>query len=328
MLSSRIGGEFSRLEFTGDTEPGGRARVLQAVAAAHAGLRQIQPMARARGSREVGQLDFADFTSSVSLADERVEGGNPDLRPQTDWSPRSPRTFVPPTDLAVTLARVPSLGERHGGFHACRPTRGSRGRARQHRRRAHLRSARDGARAGAGPRGATVTVDATWQRSSVTDPLTLRIARHLGIPGLRSCRGLSPGPAEIRLGTHLHEKSVTSSFLLARDRTQSQESFARWLHRAGAVARLAAEALRGSLLGQHEWRERLLFDPDRRAGIRSARRFATPSGHLVPAEHFGKFLSAPVGARFALPRRAAVSSPPPTTRGMPWVSRKSSKNSR
>lgn len=41
--------------------------------------------ARVRVYRHVSQLDFGDFASSVALADERVAGGNPDLRPQATW---------------------------------------------------------------------------------------------------------------------------------------------------------------------------------------------------------------------------------------------------
>jgi hypothetical protein len=35
--------------------------------------------------RDVGQLDFNDFVSSISLADDVVNGGNPALRPETSW---------------------------------------------------------------------------------------------------------------------------------------------------------------------------------------------------------------------------------------------------
>jgi hypothetical protein len=35
--------------------------------------------------RDVGQLDFTDFASAASLADRQLNGGNPDLRPQTSW---------------------------------------------------------------------------------------------------------------------------------------------------------------------------------------------------------------------------------------------------
>lgn len=41
--------------------------------------------ARLRIYRDVSQLDFGDFASSAALADERIAGGNPDLRPQATW---------------------------------------------------------------------------------------------------------------------------------------------------------------------------------------------------------------------------------------------------
>ena len=40
---------------------------------------------RMRFGREVGQLDFEDFASAVSLSDDLIDGGNPDLRPQDAW---------------------------------------------------------------------------------------------------------------------------------------------------------------------------------------------------------------------------------------------------
>ena len=36
--------------------------------------------------RDVGQLDFTDFVSTAQLADDIINGGNPDLRPQTEWA--------------------------------------------------------------------------------------------------------------------------------------------------------------------------------------------------------------------------------------------------
>ncbi len=40
---------------------------------------------RIRGYRDVGQLDFGDFTSNASIADAMIAGGNPGLVPQTSW---------------------------------------------------------------------------------------------------------------------------------------------------------------------------------------------------------------------------------------------------
>jgi hypothetical protein len=40
---------------------------------------------RLRAYRDVGQLDFGDFTSNAAIADAIIAGGNPGLAPQTSW---------------------------------------------------------------------------------------------------------------------------------------------------------------------------------------------------------------------------------------------------
>ncbi len=40
---------------------------------------------RIRAYRDVGQLDFGDFTSNAAIADNIIAGGNPGLAPQTSW---------------------------------------------------------------------------------------------------------------------------------------------------------------------------------------------------------------------------------------------------
>lgn len=40
---------------------------------------------RLRGYRDVGQLNFGDFVSAAAIADAMINGGNPDLSPQTSW---------------------------------------------------------------------------------------------------------------------------------------------------------------------------------------------------------------------------------------------------
>lgn len=40
---------------------------------------------RFRYYRDVGQLDFDDFVSSTSISDNLIDGGNPELEPQSDW---------------------------------------------------------------------------------------------------------------------------------------------------------------------------------------------------------------------------------------------------
>jgi outer membrane receptor protein involved in Fe transport len=41
---------------------------------------------QARIYRDVGQLDFTDFVSAAKVSDDVINGGNPDLKPQTAWA--------------------------------------------------------------------------------------------------------------------------------------------------------------------------------------------------------------------------------------------------
>jgi hypothetical protein len=83
-LDSRLAVESSRLGFSGDTR--------QSVALTY--LKPRLQLTRALGAhrlqarvfRDVGQLDFTDFVSAAEVADEVIDGGNPDLRPQTAWA--------------------------------------------------------------------------------------------------------------------------------------------------------------------------------------------------------------------------------------------------
>ncbi|HEU5135245.1 MAG TPA: TonB-dependent receptor [Steroidobacteraceae bacterium] len=83
-LDSRLAAETSRLSFTGDTE--------QSVSLTYVKPRvQLtrkfgQHQLQMRVFRDVGQLDFTDFVSTASLTDDIINGGNPDLRPQTEWA--------------------------------------------------------------------------------------------------------------------------------------------------------------------------------------------------------------------------------------------------
>jgi len=121
-------------------------------------------------------------------------------------------------------------------------------------------------------RGATVNVDAAWQWSTVTDPLTLRSRDISEFQDFEINAGFRQDLPKFAWGLTYTEKSDTSSFLLREiDRQRKSPSLAAFAEFAlwrGLRLKLAAE----SLLGQEEWRERLQFDPDRRAGAFNAER--------------------------------------------------------
>jgi hypothetical protein len=83
-FDSRLAAETSRLEFHGDTEQSVSLTYLKprVQLTRKLGAHQVQ----ARLFRDVGQLDFNDFVSSAQLADDLINGGNPDLKPQTAWA--------------------------------------------------------------------------------------------------------------------------------------------------------------------------------------------------------------------------------------------------
>jgi hypothetical protein len=83
-LESRVGWETSTLTFTGDANQQTELSFWKPsfqLTRTFAGNNQL----RLRYYRDVGQLDFDDFVSSTSLSDDLIDGGNPDLQPQTDW---------------------------------------------------------------------------------------------------------------------------------------------------------------------------------------------------------------------------------------------------
>lgn len=79
----KLGYERPVLAFSGDTEK----RV------AYGFIKPSLTLTRKLGAdqitfrvyRDIGQIDFDDFVSAASLKDSVINGGNPDLRPQTQW---------------------------------------------------------------------------------------------------------------------------------------------------------------------------------------------------------------------------------------------------
>jgi|CXWL01.1.fsa_nt_gi hypothetical protein len=101
-VETRLAWETSTLTFTGDTD--------QSVALSYwkpsvqltrtlAGANQL----RFRIYRDVGQLDFGDFTSAAAIADSLIAGGNPDLLPQTTWRAELGADFRFPGGAALGL---------------------------------------------------------------------------------------------------------------------------------------------------------------------------------------------------------------------------------
>lgn len=83
-LETRVAREQSTLTFTGDTNQSVELAFVKPsiqIARSFAGANQL----RLRVYRDVGQLDFGDFVSAAGITDNLINGGNPDLAPETSW---------------------------------------------------------------------------------------------------------------------------------------------------------------------------------------------------------------------------------------------------
>ncbi len=83
-LETRLAWETSTLTFSGDTNQTVDLSFWKPsvqLTRTFGGNDQV----RLRVYRDVGQLDFGDFTSAAAVADALISGGNPDLEPQTAW---------------------------------------------------------------------------------------------------------------------------------------------------------------------------------------------------------------------------------------------------
>ncbi|HET9862004.1 MAG TPA: TonB-dependent receptor [Steroidobacteraceae bacterium] len=261
-----LAGEFSRLQFSGDSE--------QVVELAYA--KPSLQLARSFGTahqwrvrvfRDVGQLDFKDFVSSLSLSDERIEGGNPDLKPQTSWNVELAADLRPSADLALTLTAFHRWLRDTADFAPVGPpdelvdAPGNIGDGRvygmQLTARVPLKFLP----------GASLTFDGTRQFSRVTDPLTGRTRGISRFQDWQLKTALRQDRPRYTWGLDYAHKSMTTAWLLQEiDRERASPSLDAYLEIplcGGLRLRFAAV----SLLGQPELRERWFHAPDRRGAF-------------------------------------------------------------
>jgi hypothetical protein len=100
-FDARLAAEYSRLDFTGDSELTEKLTYVKprAQVTRKLGPHQLQ----LRVYRDVGQLDFTDFVSTAQLADGVISGGNPELRPQSAWAVEADTDLRFPGDAALRV---------------------------------------------------------------------------------------------------------------------------------------------------------------------------------------------------------------------------------
>jgi len=260
----RLAGEFSRLDFSGDSNQ----RVELAYAKPSVQLTRSfgkSNQVRARVFRDVGQLDFTDFVSSLSVSDERVDGGNPDLRPQTSWDAELAADLRPGADVALTLvlfhrwlsdtADLVPVGPPDGLVDAPGNIGDGRVYGIHVTARAPLKFLR----------GASLTFDGTRQESRVDDPLTGETRDISEFQGWQIAAGFRQDLSRIAWGLNYKQASGITSYLLKEvDYSRASPSLDTFFELSmGRSLRLRLAAV--SLLGQPELRDRLFYEPDRRA---------------------------------------------------------------
>ncbi|MEP7129891.1 MAG: TonB-dependent receptor [Sphingomicrobium sp.] len=290
-LESRLTGEASRLSFTGDTDQSvGFAYVKPSIQL----TRKLgaSNQLRARLYRDVGQLDFTDFVSVASLADGRINGGNPDLKPETSWRAELAGDFRFAGDGALDLtlfhwwvsdtADLVPVGSPDKRIDAP----GNIGPARVDGVQLTLRLPLKPLL-----KGASLNVAGTWQRSRVTDPLTgegrgisgfadsaLKVEFRQDLPRHRLAWG----------ATYTDQPTLTFYRLAEIERAGASPSLDAWVETT-ALRSFKIRLTILSLLGQAQRRERTFFAPDRNGVVSEIERSAWHPGRWLNVTVSGNF---------------------------------------
>lgn len=272
----RLAIELSHLRFAGDVARSAllayekpSLQVARTFSARH--------QARVRVARQIGQLDFADFVSSASLADNQLTGGNPGLRPQSSWRAELGVDLRAGRDAALGVTAFQDWFDNvvdwipWGGPAERIDAPGNLGRA-------SASGVTFTARVPVRPvPGLAVTAAATVQRASVADPVTGARRSISEMERLRLTAGVRQDllASKVALGADYRFRSATRSFRLREiDEQRPSPSLDLFLEvPLPRSLKLRAQML--SVLGAPELRRRTFFEPDRAhdvTGIEHTRR--------------------------------------------------------
>lgn len=263
-LDSRLAAEASRLSFTGDTE--------QSVSLTYVKPRvQLtrkfgQHQLQMRVFRDVGQLDFTDFVSSAQLSDDVINGGNPDLRPQTTWAAEIEGDLRFANDAALRLRLfhhwlddvvdfVP-VGPPDALFDAPGNIGSGTADGVEMSLRMPLKPLLP---------GGTLTVSGTWQETDVVDPLTgeHRQISDFAENNIEAELRQDLNVAKLAWGFSYEGYSADSDFRSSEIDTFRQlhklDAFIESTWIAGVKIRLEFQ----NILDDEEERDRRFYDPDR-----------------------------------------------------------------
>jgi hypothetical protein len=290
-LEGRLTGEVSRLSFTGDTN---RAVGLAYLKPSLQLVRKLgtNNQLRARLYRDVGQLDFTDFVSVASLSDDRIKGGNPDLKPETSWRAElaGDLRFADDGALSVTLfhqwvfdtADLIPVGPPDKRIDAP----GNIGRGEVSGAQLTLRLPLNSVL-----HRASLNIDGTLKKSRVSDPLT---GERRAISGFANMAL----KADFRQDLPAHKLSWGVTFtaqptlvyyrLKEIERKRASPSFDLWIETM-AFSGLKTRLTVLSLLNQSERRTRTFYAPDRTGTITQIERGARHPGQWITLTVSGSF---------------------------------------
>jgi hypothetical protein len=291
-LEARLAAEASRLEFTGDTEKSVSLSYLKPRVQLTRGFGAHQLQFRA--FRDVSQLDFTDFVSTVDLDEETLAGGNPELRPQTAWAAELIGDFR----FGTTAWRARVFRHWLDDVNDLIPVTTARGRidAPGNIGSGSLYGAELTARFPISflP-GGTFSTSGTLQSARVRDPVT---GEHRGISGLVERQLKAELRQDLRAakaswGASFTGESATTTWRLAdtdrRGRSSSLDLFVEtavpFTQRGGLKFRLSMV----SALGDPETRLRKFYLPDRAGGFLESESGVRRPGHWWLLSASGSF---------------------------------------
>ncbi len=279
-LDSRLAVETSRLSFSGDTDQSvsltyvkPRVQITRQL-----GRHQLQM----RVFRDVGQLDFNDFVSTAELADDIIEGGNPDLRPQTAWAVEADADLRFADDGAFRLRLFRHFVDDVVDFVPVGPP-GDQFDAPGNIGEGSIIGAEISLRVPLSPlvRGGTFAVSGTWQDTEVDDPLTgrARMFSSLYENQIKAEFRQDLSAARFAWGTDYNAYSTDTEFRLAEinrfRQIQQLNVFVETTRFANLKFRLEAQ----SVLNSPEKRDRRLYAPDRNGSLLRRERGTYQPGH-------------------------------------------------
>lgn len=211
------------------------------------------------------------------MADKRINGGNPDLKPETSWRAELGGDFRFPCDAALDFTLFHYWVSDTADLVPVGPP-GARFDAPGNIGRASVNGVQLTARIPLKPilRGASLSIDGTWRKSRVTDPLTgdrRAISGFADVAFKADFRQDLPAHKLAWGITYTAQPTLAYYRLAEIEETRASPSLDFWLETT-ALRELKTRLTVFSLFNQSERRTRTFFAPDRTGAVTSIERGA------------------------------------------------------